>query len=508
MAVVITSKFYQESEWKDISKIVFTSPNLSSPAVAGTRSHILPGEGNLGLWYEDTSYMYRIEALQESTNTDYYNFKFSTITDLDMASLPDTVTVTGTENSYEVFYDYIKDGVGCTPIGYIPLDMNSTVTEYRIKLEYSNSEANDTEDIGYLPNIFSTNVNTPGDVTRLVYGVSTNLDAGDTYNDAWVSSTIQGIDECYFEIDLDKPYKITKIFMRGQYCFDSSAGTYLNKRFFGNFIVYGRLNITDNWTTLYTGSNTSNIEKSIFISSNSGYYRYYKISILNNTGLTGVTTGYYALSALQFYIYDYNDIPTRNKAIYSFDNNGEADILYISDIDALGPNTYSIDVESANSVSGTITSGTEFRGWGTLGENTDFIVDNSIVFEVTTGEAYNCRLTAWDDVTHSTLLNELIQGDHVRASAVAYCCRNSKLSPNESYNPINYVFGPVHNKILKGNTVIGNTKYYYGDFDLVYRYQDDIYGDYLIFKPMLYNITDAISYGVYDFIITLHYSYT
>ena len=507
MAVVMTSKFYQEDEWKDISKVVFTSPNMVSPAIAGTRSHILPGESDLGLWYEDTSYMYRIEPLQETTSSDYYNFKFSTITDLNMAALPDIVTVTGTENSYDVFYDYIKDGVGCTAVGYIALDMNTSVTEYRVKLEYSYLEANDSEDIGYLPNIFATDLSTPGDITRLVYNVSTNFDVGDTYNTAWVAPIMTGISECYFEIDLDKPYKVTKIFMRGQYSYDSSGGTYLNKRFFGNFVVYGKLNPTDSWTTLYTGSNTSEIERSVFMSSNTGYYRYYKISILNNTGLTGCVSGYYALSALQFYVYDYNDIPTRNKAMYNFDQNGDAEILYISDIESLGLNTYALSIDEA-SVSGTLASGTLLKSWGTLSNDIDFTIDDSIVFKVTTGEAYNCRLTAWDDVTHSTLLNELIMGDNVRVSALAYCCANSELSPNESYDPINFVHGPVHNKILKGNTVVGDTKYYYGDFDLVYRYQNGMYGDYLIFKPMLYGITDAVSYGVHDYIITLHYSYT
>jgi hypothetical protein len=140
----------------------------------------------------------------------------------------------------------------------------------------------------------------------------------------------------------------------------------------------------------------------------------------------------------------------------------------------------------------------------------DYNMEDSVVFEVTTGEAYNCRLTAWDDVTHSTLLNELIQGDHVRASALAFCCSNSALNPNESFdpNPINFVHGPVQNRILKGNTVDVSTNLFYGDFDMVYRYQADVYGDYLIFKPMLYGIDNSISYGVHDYVVTLHYSYT
>ena len=67
MAVVMTTKFYEEDTpaWHDLSKIVFTSPNIDSPNTAGTRSHILPGQEDLGLWYEDTSNMYRISGKQD-----------------------------------------------------------------------------------------------------------------------------------------------------------------------------------------------------------------------------------------------------------------------------------------------------------------------------------------------------------------------------------------------------------------------------------------------------------
>ncbi len=233
--------------------------------------------------------------------------------------------------------------------------------------------------------------------------------------------------------------------------------------------------------------------------------------MVNNTGLSGFNTSYYALSALQFYVYNYNAIPTRNKAAYIFGTNGESEMIYISDISASQDqaNKYIMNVVSST-MSGTLASGTEFKSWGSLSSDIGFTVNDSIVFEVTTGEAYNCRLTAWDDVTHSSTTNELLQGDHVRCSAVAYCCTGAKLTPTESYppDPINYVYGPVHNRILKGNTIDSGYNYFFGDFDLVYRYQSTIYGDYLIFKPMLYGIDESISYGVHDYIITLHYSYT
>lgn len=172
--------------------------------------------------------------------------------------------------------------------------------------------------------------------------------------------------------------------------------------------------------------------------------------------------------------------------------------------------SYRLSVDELTTTSGVIPAGTELYMWGYSNaiRPVDLDSSNSVVFEVTTGEAYNCRLTAWDDVTHSTLLNELIQGDHARVSAVVYCGSYGKENPGESKSPLNLVYPPVHNRIFKGNTVVGMDKYYYGDFDMSYKFQDGVYGDFLLFKPMLYGIHSGISYGVHDFIVTLHYSYT
>jgi hypothetical protein len=114
MAVSFTTKFYQDSIWKDISKIVFTSPNIDSPAAAGTRSHILPGQGNIGLWYEDSSYMYRIDDSQKTISTDFYNYIVTSTSDITMEPLSTSVTVTGTQDNYEIFQSYMKTGVGCS----------------------------------------------------------------------------------------------------------------------------------------------------------------------------------------------------------------------------------------------------------------------------------------------------------------------------------------------------------------------------------------------------------
>lgn len=137
-----------------------------------------------------------------------------------------------------------------------------------------------------------------------------------------------------------------------------------------------------------------------------------------------------------------------------------------------------------------------------------FDIRNSIKFEVSGpvgGECYDNRLTAWDDVTHSSTANYLINSDRVKISAVVYNYDGTEESPTN----IEEVHPPSYNISLKGNTTSG-IDYYYGDFNMEYRNVAPDYktGDVLIFRPMLDNITSAVPYGVHDFVITLHYSYT
>lgn len=158
--------------------------------------------------------------------------------------------------------------------------------------------------------------------------------------------------------------------------------------------------------------------------------------------------------------------------------------------------------EQYTNCSGTLVSGTCVSGSG----YSCFCQANSINFQLTEGECYDCRLTAWDDVTHSTTLNEIISGDHCRASAFAF---NYEGSDFKNPDAVNVVHPPVYNRILKGNVSYMGTDYYYGDFPMNYNAAGTgKTGDYLIFRPMLYGIHSGISYGVHDFVIVLHYSYT
>jgi len=158
--------------------------------------------------------------------------------------------------------------------------------------------------------------------------------------------------------------------------------------------------------------------------------------------------------------------------------------------------------EQYTNCSGTLVSGTCVSGSG----YSCFCQANSVNFQLTEGECYDCRLTAWDDVTHSTTLNEIIAGDHCRVSAFAF---NYEGADFKNPSATNVVYAPVYNRILKGNTSYMGTDYYYGDFDMVYRTAGSgKTGDFLIFRPILYGLHSGISYGVHDFVIVLHYSYT
>ncbi len=156
-------------------------------------------------------------------------------------------------------------------------------------------------------------------------------------------------------------------------------------------------------------------------------------------------------------------------------------------------------VETYTNCSGTLETGTCSSG------TTCFCMANSINFEVTFGECYDCKLTAWDDVTHTTTLNEIIAGDHCRVSTVALYYTGADFQNPDTVTEIQ---APIYNRILKGNVSYMGTDYFYGTFDMQYRTADNTTGDKLFFKPMLYGLTPSISYGVHDFVVVLAYTYT
>jgi len=129
--------------------------------------------------------------------------------------------------------------------------------------------------------------------------------------------------------------------------------------------------------------------------------------------------------------------------------------------------------------------------------------ENSILFSITFGEAYDCRLTAWDDDTHSTTLNKVLAEEHYRVDAATYRSNMADTSHSPTFRKTNnLVFPPAVDAVLKGD------ERYYGNFDLIFSIETDEYGEYLAFIPRLVDMDESFIAGSYDFVTTLHYQYT
>lgn len=154
----------------------------------------------------------------------------------------------------------------------------------------------------------------------------------------------------------------------------------------------------------------------------------------------------------------------------------------------------SVDTEYVNDIWGTTVSG--------------FHIQNSVKFELTSGESSDNRLTAWDDATHSSTDSYLVTNEMVKVSAVAYRYTVGGGS-EDNPNTVVEVQPPVYNWVLKGNTTVsGQGNAYYGDFNMIYATPTTGHlGDVLIFRPWLDGIDASVPYGVHDFVITLHYTY-
>lgn len=496
MAVTTTTKFYAQDEWKDLSKIVFTSPNMISPAVAGTRSHVLPGQGALGVWYEDATNMYRIEEDQINTDTHYCNFKATVLTDFNLDA-PATYLAVNPDPTYEDIYaDYMMRSCGCIYDGYT--DETSVLDNAATAVRFEYASEDTLTDI-HTDNIVST---VEGDDTHEI-------------SDGWKVDIIPGFEECYLDFEFTVPKVLTKMtfnIMEDRFYVTASGRDTGNHVFasIGNFKLEGKFVQDDAWTEIYSGSAPSadkdTVDATVFLSDNTLYYKYIRLTILTANSCNANS---YGLRNLKFYANSFSAVDGVDvKSIYDFTDDR---VIKVDNVkrDSITVDNCDLKVDSVEGT-GTLTAGTSVHAWGIVDKDTpvDLNTQNSIVFQVTNGEAYDCRLTAWDDATHSSTDNLVISGDHCRVSAMAFCSAGTVENPLESFDPKNIIMAPKTNMILKGNVVDGPTNLFYGDFDMSYKYQDGVIGDFLMFKPMLYGIDDTMPYGVYDFVITLKYSYT
>ncbi len=314
MAVTIEKKFWNGSEYKDIAKVVFTSPNFSSPATAGTRSHIQPGGEYIGTWYEAVDFLYR-----QKPNQNYVDYP------TEMESIFGKLTCSGT-------FDIEND--------------SSALFWHKYGEDYPVIATGASQNIIYYD--------------KNSYGVIASCVSGTT--------TRSGVE------------------------------------------VY-----TANVTFTYT------VGSGIVTNDEPMYHQYSDVTIDSTTTEPRIRRQYGA---------------------------------------------------------------------------------NSVAFEVTFGEAYDCRLTAWDDDTHATTNNKILDEEHYRVDVVTYRANDSEIYNSILKSNRCLVYPPSYDQVLKGN------EKYYGDFDLIYVIEANEYGEYLVFLPRLVNMNDTFAAGNYDFVTTLHYQYT
>lgn len=432
MAVTITKKFHNGSEYKDIAKIVFTSPNFDSPYTAGTRSHIPPGGEYIGTWYEAVDYMYR-----EFDNQDYVNFT------TEMESFFGKMCVSGTfdfetDTSALLWHTYGEDfDVVGSGINVVYKDRST----YAIIDSCNSSTVSGAGGVIYTADVTFSSVVGSGIVNEWIISavnanVSNELVTGLAIGD---TNPVQG---CNLSV---------VVFGTS----DESAPSVLSGTVSGPLtgIMYGSGTVTGVVTGGVQGVLTNTAGMSSTVSGT----------------VSGTLTGQ-----------EYGTVSGTVVGMLYGDLNGPDECLCFQ---------YS----TTTPVNGNSTIPRIRRHHG----------GNSIIFSATFGEAYNCRLTAWDDATHSTTDNKVLAEEHYRVDAVAYRSNVATSAHAPVFLTDNcLVYPQAYDLVLKGNTS------YYGDFDLIYVTTAGEYGEYLVFAPRLVNMNSSFTAGSYDFVTTLHYQYT
>lgn len=543
MAVTITTKFYDSSAWQDLAKIVFTSPNMDTPNTVGTRSHILPGQQDLGLWYEDTSNMYRIKTSQTEESSTYfgYNAELNQSFDLDNPEL--YITVSGANQSDWI--EFIRQEV----------DRDISASWDSWPLKFNNNAVNTGSD-SFTASSGTTALNAFNDTGWTVDEV------GGT--DHWVEvefSSYKKISLVRFKSPASyetKYFKIQAKFDSGSSYIDLYEGQmyYSNKyqtHYFSNYNSYKfyRILVQSKWAAA-SGMGIKNCEmmevaqdESITVSKTLYIDADRRIDV-NTINIVSDENSLFRLEVDNVYgtgvlpagtkLYGWGWPGWKNEegkyATFNGDHTSSSTTINLDNDDSkidsgdyvwLGPSTdvsntgqtERLLVSSAGLESIIVPSTTyAYKDGDPISASVSFSVvesdvntHNSVVFEVTNGEAYDCRLTAWDDVTHSSNLNTLFLNDNCRVSALVFNCNTSKDTPTEN-DGVSFIHPPVLNRVFKGDTVYLGESLYYGDFDMKYRTDSSVYGDFLMFKPMLYGLNASTPYGVHDYVICLHYSYT
>ena len=438
MAVTITKKFHNGTEYKDIAKVVFTSPNFTSPAVAGTRSHMPPGGAYMGTWFEAVDWMYREFPTQDYAQLpDEMESLFGKLTALDEFSF-----ATGTSGIF--WYDY------------------STAFDVLNPVDSRNVLYIDKTNYGTISTCISGTTTLPdiGVVNTVNLGFSNAV--GSRIINEWInSSVIVSVNTLASGIAIGDTNPVTcDISAVVSGTADDTEGTTLLGSVIGS--VTGIMNGTG--TVIGTVSGTVSGELSSSTNDGTGNREY---SIVSGT-ISGTLEG------------------AEHGAISGTVSGTLSGAM-------IGPYEFaSLQYTTSDSITAASTIPLPRRHHG----------GNSVIFAVSFGEAYDCRLTAWDDATHSTTSNKVLAEEHYRVDAVAF--RSNSAEPHAPVlNDTGLLVHPEAFDIpLKGN------EKYFGDFDLIFAIDSGEYGEYVVFTPRLVNMDDSFIAGGYDFVTTLHYQYT
>lgn len=556
MAVTITKKFWDGTLYKDISKIVFTSPNFTSPATAGTKSHIQPGSKYIGTWYEAIDFMYRQKANQDYT--DYPMQMESIFGNLTLMGKFDfnTDTTATFFHRYGLTYDVV--GTGVIPnILYKDKDNFASVVSATPGTATISGIGEVTTEVVVLNNIVGSAIlnewitstssgivsipvmATAGQIGSTVTAYISNMVEVDT--DSINTPTLSGILEGDVTGQISS---VTADIVSGSLTGDV-LGTLIALKGDGKGTVVssqasGQMSVVVSGTNYGTATGPVSIGVSAAMGISGSTVTATVSGIMtatatdaDNTTVSGVVVGSVSgvVSGAPFGVVT-GTLTGSVSGILT--NSSFVPEMYCNVAGAVTANVTGIEYTSVSgTTSGNATGTVNGPVYGTaVGTITGPMVapqevmyhqytstpvgssatvprprrhhgDNSVIFTVDFGEAYSCRLTAWDDDTHSTTNNKILSEEHYRVDAVAYRSNvlNTGHSPTLNTNRC-LVFPPGNDIVLKGDDR------YYGDFDLVFVINAGEYGEYLSFIPRLVDMDDSFLPGNYGFVTTLHYQYT
>lgn len=513
--------YYNHDGWKDINnpKFVFTSPNMDQGIAAGTRSHIVAGQTDVATWIEDASRnkMYKVACAQDESYTyptTIYQYSYDdykavrvkvaqeVITPFSKIYLSERpTTATGTWFPNPTKYSNRFEATQITPavdnwwklneassilyedsIGSFDLVSSGVAPVYTGGGFYA--PYFDGDGLVYSDGSFSLDQNFCFSFYVDSHGGTTSGTDSFGYNSSFVNVVCSGT---YFSIGGSEANTLT-------YSIKTNAGEYKS----------------DTGVTLNSGTFTNIIASY----NNSTGFSLYKDNICaaHNTAVTGtVGSGNICVGNTAFgynstfigsvsdikYWDSYLDVADVGESYLAGPLNSYPICLFGSSV-----GDYTIPVSPVPVIMG------EGLFYGFPVDKQDSHFSDTLHLFMRFGEAYNCYVTAWDDDTHSSVLNTVLANELCKLSACVYRSPDVTHDTFPDNSQQDTSIAPIYDYVsdfpIKGNEL------YYGKFNLVYYVREpNIIGDMLSIRPRISTINSSIfTPGNYDFIITFHYQYT